>query len=148
MWFLVFALVSSSPDFNTRLIIKLSEILKTAPPTKIQVEILTQKEMQKEFQDYQMVSCMRSAKSFRYCADSTRNSNAFILGLWVGESDPKFLHIKVYEKAGVEATVHEYVHWWLYHATEPKGVINTEEMTRLFTDLVLSSQVFIDWLER
>lgn len=79
-------------DFDTRLIIKLSEMMKVEPPKTILIERLSQKEMLSQFRDYVMTECLRVAgmERFQYCNDLSRQatSNAFVHGHWVEKKDP------------------------------------------------------------
>ena len=133
-------------DFNTNLISKISEILKTEPPVKVEIEFMVQEKLQNEYEKYLFTSCLRTTKgNVKYCQDYSSDSKVFIYGLWIPE-EPGHFHAKIYEKAGMDTIIHEYLHWWLHYRTEPNGVINNEQMVQYLTSLVITSPTFLKWL--
>ena len=138
-------------DFDTRLIHKLSQILNVTPPTKILVERLDQKELLGDLRGTILKNCMGGRPDlFQYCAEVARQytETAFVHGIWIEEKDPTFLHIKLYKRSGIDALIHEYLHWYLNYKTRPHGVINTHEVLLPLVTTLLASNELQVWLEK
>lgn len=140
-------------SFDERLIVKLSEILKVEPPKKILVERLEQKELLDHLADSVMSECMKfggGAERFHYCVEVARRSvqGSFVHGFWIQEDDPTFLHVKVYKRDGIEAVIHEYLHWYLHFSTKPEGTINNHTVLMPLVTTLLVSEELIKWLEK
>lgn len=138
-------------SFDERLVIKLSEILKVEPPKRILVERLEQKELLDEYGDNVMSECMSGQmERFHYCAAVARQAvkGSFVHGFWIPEDDPTFLHIKVYKRDGIEAVIHEYLHWYLHHSTNPEGLINNHGILTPMVNALLTSAELIEWLDK
>jgi hypothetical protein len=134
-------------DFNTRLVYKLSEMTNSPVPTKIEIEVVSQDKLQKMYRNDIFNSCIVVTRgNFDGCAFQAQSRNVFIYGKWVDERNPKYLHIVLYEKAGVDTLVHEYLHYWLNSQTVREGMLNTEQIVDLMTVQITTSPEFIRWL--
>jgi len=134
-------------DFNTRLVAKLSEMTKTEMPKKLEIELVSQKKLQDQFKGEQMGDCLQETNgNFPYCIQLVESINVFIHGHWIPEKDPTHLHIVLWEKAGADVLVHEYLHWWLSYKTEPRGMVNTESIVDIMVRQVMTHPDFIEWL--
>ena len=138
---------TAQPDFNTRLVVKLGEMLGVKP-SKVQVELLSQKKMLGDYKEAMFTACMMGiAERFPYCSQ-IKVEGIFVQGIWVEEKDPEFVHIRMYQRAGVDVLIHEFCHWYLHHSTRPKGIANTHGVVEALATSLLISDEFIAWLEK
>lgn len=132
-------------DFNTRLVIKLSEILGVKPPTKIKIEMVSQKEMLEDYREYLMAQCMGGrVQRFEYCAQTIKVEGVFVHGVWIPEKDGS-LHIKIHKNSGMDAVVHEFCHWYL---NQMSPLLNNHTALESIVNVLLSSPPLLEWLEK
>lgn len=135
-------------SFDTRVVLKLSEMLDVKPPTKIFIERVEQKELLGDLRHTILVACMMGrVDRFQYCSEAARESQMFVHGIWL-EEKPEVLRIKLHRHAGLEALIHEYCHWYLHYRTKPYGLINNHEILVPLTATLLTSPEFVKWLEK
>jgi len=138
---------TQTTDWNAKLVVKLSQMTNSPVPTKIEIEVVSQAKMQEMYRDDIFNDCLLATRgNFEGCAFQVQSRRVFIYGKWVEEDDPKHLHILLYEKAGVDTIVHEYLHYWLHSKTAVKGMLNTEPIVDAMTVQITTSPEFIRWL--
>lgn len=130
-------------DFNTRLVIKLSEMMGVPAPKKIEIELLSQKELLEDYRGFLFRDCMSKHNRFEQCR-GVDVSNVFVHGLWIYEKDPSHLHIKVHKNSGMDAVVHEFCHWYLYKLSP---LLNNHTTLEALAKELLVSPTLIKWLE-
>jgi len=134
-------------DFNTRVIIKVSEMLNTEPPKRILVEVVSQDKLQEIYKAEQFRACFGgNFRNLEPCADYVDSLEVFIHGTWRKEDDPTYLHIYLYEKAGINVLIHEYFHWWLHYRTTPVGIVNNDTLAESMMKAIIVSPTFVRWL--
>lgn len=134
-------------DSHVRLIHKLSQILRVTPPTKIEIEVLSQEDLQNKFRGETFNTCMAgNPNNFQSCSQYIRNLRTFIYGKWEYEENPQHFHMLLYEGAGVDVVIHEFLHWWLHHQTDPPDLLNNEATVNLMVNAIISSPEFHKWL--
>lgn len=143
-------------DDNTRLFNKLSEVMQVDPPQKVTVDIVEPKKLIDWYRGWTFSQCTRGLPFHpivvSLCGKQSQSWNGFIYGRWIQEKDPTHLHIQIVgvngvAGAGIDTIIHEWVHWYLFYSTEPNGISNTEELTRLLTIQLLTSKEMVDWLD-
>lgn len=143
----LFSASFQAQDFNTRVVVKLSEMLKVPVPTKIEIEVVSQEKLQNDYRREQVAMCLHQTNGdFPYCASYAQSLKLFIYGHWEPQGDPTHLKIVLYERAGPDVLIHEFLHWWVHNSTEPKGILNNETNVEGMMKSILSSQEFVEWL--
>ena len=138
--------VNKPDDFNTQIVAKLGILLKATPPAKLKIEVVSQDALQGDYRGYVVEDCLRQTRNPDYCGQQVSNTHVFIHGMWIPES-PQYLHIKLHERAGVDALVHEYLHWYLTYLTKPEGLLNSEQTVQIMTVQIVTSPTFLKWME-
>lgn len=146
------AVEAPSSSLHERVILKVSSILRMDPPAKITIRYRTQKQMREWYAESASRECASHYPPGHParigCRVDPDNLNVFIFGRWVDhDDDPGHLEIVLWEGASVEVVVHEYLHWWAYNHTDPKGVINSHNIVDPLVRQILTHRAFTSWLE-
>lgn len=141
-------------EFNARLFVQLSHMLKTKPPTKVTVEIKSAEDLLEWYRTWLYQSCMNGRLNdpmlinVTNCAREREFTSGFVYGRWIeDQNDPGHLHIQLVEHTAVRTRIHEYMHWYLHYSTVPHGLINREQIIEPLTVSVMTSPQFMEWLD-
>ena len=137
----------SAQDFNSRLIVKLSEIMGVTAPTKIEIEIVSQKKLLNSYRDMLWNQCLDGhPERFNYCSQNVDTRGTFVHGVWIKEKDPNHLHIQIHQNSNaVDVVIHEFCHWYLGRLSP---LLNNHVTLEALAKEILVSQPLLDWLER
>lgn len=144
---LLLSLAAPQPDFNTQLIHKLVEITRSPTPTKIEIETLSADKMLHLYKEDIFGQCLRSGRDSLTCAAIISSIQSFVFGIWEEEKDPLHLHIYLYEKAGMKVLIHEFMHWRMSILSEPRGIMNEEQIVEALATRIILSSEFQKWLK-
>lgn len=137
--------VAEAQDFNTRLVVKLSEILGVEAPKKIVIKVVSQKELLGDYRDYLVTNCIGYDHSrFDFCVQNVVSEGNFIHGLWIPEKDGS-LHVKLHKNSGMDALIHEYCHWYLNKVTP---FLNNHTVLEVVVARLITSPQLLEWLEK
>ncbi len=141
-------------DFNTRVILKLAQMVKTPAPTTITVDVRSHQFMRERTATKQFNDCVERNKlpfgfiRVQICGGITTDKMMLNLwGEWIPEDDPRHVHILLNEEASLKTLVHEFFHWWLSLQTEDEIFNYNDGLAEVMAQLVLGSPEFAKWLE-
>jgi hypothetical protein len=155
IFFMVMPVNADEANFDTALFYKLSEMMKVEPPDTITVELASPLALLQWYKTQIFQRCMHGlvfdpfGLSVVSCNKQRETFVGIVYGRWIHDPDnPYHLHVEWLRHVSVETKVHEFMHWYLYNSTIPKGVVNSEEITEAMTGHVLVSEEFLGWLEK
>lgn len=143
--FLLWGTPVCAQDFNTRLVLKLSEILGVEAPKKIVIEVVSQKELLGDYRNYLVANCIGNDHSRAFfCMQNVVVEGNFVHGLWIPEKDGS-LHVKLHMNSGMDALIHEYTHWFL---NQLAPFLNNHTVLETVVARLLTSPELLEWLEK
>ena len=145
------AYAQKDAGFYGAVVDQVSLMFKVDSPTRIQVELLTQKELQKWFKEEFVKNCTKGWRGNIdrriYCSQEADNVKAFLKGRWIPEDDTGYFHVILHENSGLETFIHEYMHYVLHYMTEPAGLVNDHAVLHPMVVDIMTSPEFIEFLE-